>query len=125
MTHSCVGGATELMDHDIQVKTYSPAKSLGHARRRAAVMLVVATSIASLVGAVIFIAVLQSEWMTAGFSTIAHFMFGKPVWAIIAATSPLAAALLVGYGYMQRAIRGRAGRRAGDGDAQAGAETRS
>jgi hypothetical protein len=112
------------MDHDIQVKTYSPAKSLGHARRRAAVMLVVATTLAAIVGAGIFIAVLQSEWMTGSFSAIADFMFAKPVWAIVAATSPLAAALLVGYGYMQRAIRGRAGRRGGSG-AQAGAETRS
>ena len=106
------------MDQDIQVKQYSPAKSLGHARRRAAIMLVVATGIASLIGAAIFVAVLQSEWMTGGFSSIAHFMFGKPVWAIIAATSPLAAALLVGYGYMQRAIRGRAARRTGAADAE-------
>lgn len=75
-------------------------------------MLVVATSIAALVGAAIFVAVLESDWMTSGFSKVADFMFGKPVWAIVAATSPLAAALLVGYGYMQRAIRGRAARRA-------------
>jgi hypothetical protein len=109
------------MDQDIQVKVYAPAKSLGQARRRAAIMLVVATGIAGLIGAAIFIAVLQSEWMTSGFSSIADFMFGKPVWAIIAATSPLAAALLVGYGYMQRAIRGRGARRAGAVDA----ETRS
>jgi hypothetical protein len=100
------------MDYDIEVKSYSPAKSLGDARRRAAVMLVVATSIAALLGAGIFVAVLKSEWMTGGFSQIADFMFGKPVWAIVAATSPLVAALLVGYGYMQRAIRGRASRRA-------------
>jgi hypothetical protein len=99
------------MDHDIEVRGYSPAKSLGHARRRAAMMLIVATGIAALIGAAIFVAVLESEWMTGGFSKIADFMFGKPVWAIIAATSPLAAALLVGYGYMQRAIRGRASRR--------------
>ncbi len=112
------------MDYDIPVKTYSPAKSLGHARRRAALMLVVATSIAALVGATIFVAVLQSEWMTGAFSAIADFMFGKPVWAIIAATSPLAAALLVGYGYMQRAIRGRAERRGGITGARPGAETR-
>jgi hypothetical protein len=38
-------------------------------------------------------------------------MFAQPVWAIVAATSPLAAALLVGYGYMQRAIRKRAASR--------------
>ncbi|MFZ5471440.1 MAG: hypothetical protein ACOZIN_18610 [Myxococcota bacterium] len=96
------------MDHDLEVKTYSPAKSLGHARRRAAVMLLVATLVSALVGAVLFAAVLKGEWMTALFRASAEFMFRQPVWAIIAATSPLAAALLVGYGYMQRAIRKRA-----------------
>ena len=35
----------------------------------------------------------------------------EPVWAVLAATSPLAAALLVGYGYMQRAIRKRGAER--------------
>lgn len=96
------------MDQDIPVRTYSPAHSLGHARRRAALMLVVATAIASLFGAVIFLAVLRGEWMTGVFSAVVELMFGKPVWAIVAATSPLAAALLVGYGYMQRGIRRRA-----------------
>ncbi len=95
------------MDDDIQVKTYSPARSFGHARRRAAVMLLVATGIAGVLCALIFLAVLRGEWMTGLFSSIADFMFTKPVWAIVAATSPLAAALLVGYGYMQRAIRRR------------------
>ncbi len=113
------------MDQDIEVRTYSPAQSMGQARRRAAIMLVVATSIAAVVGAVIFVAVLQSDWMTGGFTRIADFMFKKPVWAIVAATSPLAAALLVGYGYMQRAIRGRAARREGAPGAQASAETHS
>ncbi len=110
------------MEDDIQVQTYTPAKSLGHARRRAAVMLVVATGIASIFGALIFLAVLRGEWMTGLFSSIADFMFGKPVWAIVAATSPLAAALLVGFGYMQRAIRRRGSARE---SATRGAETRA
>jgi hypothetical protein len=99
------------MDQDLQVKTYSPAKSLGGARRRAALMLVVATGIASVFCALIFLVVLHGDWMTGLFSWIADFMFGKPVWAILAATSPLAAALLVGYGYMQRTIRKRGSNR--------------
>jgi hypothetical protein len=111
------------MDGDIRVRTYAPAKSLGHARRRAALMLVIATAFASVIGAAIFIAVLKSEWMTKGFSAIADFMFGKPVWAIVAATSPLAAALLVGYGYMQRAVRKRSERRERSAGDRAGAET--
>jgi hypothetical protein len=95
------------MDGDIQVKTYSPAKSLGDARRRAGVLLLVATLLASVLCAFIFVLVLKAEWLTAPFEGAVDFMFGKPVWAILAATSPLAAALLVGFGYMQRAIRRR------------------
>jgi ABC-type uncharacterized transport system permease subunit len=96
------------MDQDLVVKTYSPAKSLGDARRRAAIMLLVATGIAMVFAASIFLVVLEGDWLTGLFSSAATFMFDKPVWAIVAATSPLAAALLVGYGYMQKAIRRRA-----------------
>jgi hypothetical protein len=100
------------VDQDIVVKTYAPAKSLGQARRRAAVMLVIATLIALLPCALVFAAVLYGDWMTGAFKSVADFMFHKPVWAIVAATSPLAGALLVGYGYMQRAIRKRGAERA-------------
>jgi hypothetical protein len=95
------------MDQDLVVKTYSPAKSLGDARRRAALMLLMATGVALVPCTLIFVAVLYGEWMTGAFRTIVNFMFDKPVWAVLAATSPLAGALLVGYGYMQRAIRRR------------------
>jgi hypothetical protein len=96
------------MEQDIVVKTYAPAKSLGHARRRAAVMLLVATGIALVPCTGVFLAVLEGDWMTGFFKHIADAMFRQPVWAILAATSPLAGALLVGYGYMQRGIRRRA-----------------
>src|SRR5262245_5601061 len=95
------------MDEPVVVTSYSPAKSLGHARRRAAVMLLVATALAAVIGAGLFAAVLYGDWMTGAFTASAQAMFRQPVWAIAAATSPLAAALLVGYGYMQRAIRRR------------------
>jgi hypothetical protein len=95
------------MDQDLQVKTYSPAKSLGDARRRAAKMLVMATLISLVPCAIIFVTVLYGDWLTGAFGVVASFMFRQPVWAILAATSPLAGALLVGYGYMQRAIRRR------------------
>jgi hypothetical protein len=95
------------MDQDIVVKTYAPAKSLGHARRRAAMMLGLATLFALLPCTLVFVAVLEGDWMTGFFKSISDFMFHQPVWAILAATSPLAGALLVGYGYMQRAIRRR------------------
>jgi hypothetical protein len=99
------------MDQDIQVKTYSPAKSVGEARRRAAMMLLIATGISLVPCALIFMTVLHGEWLTGMFGAVADFMFKKPVWAILGATSPLAAALLVGYGYMQRAIRKRGAER--------------
>ena len=99
------------VDEDIVVKTYAPAKSLGDARRRAAKMLALATLLALIPCGLVFLAVLEGDWMTGFFKGIADFMFHKPVWAILAATSPLACALLVGYGYMQRAIRRRASER--------------
>lgn len=102
------GQTRKHMDQDIVVKTYAPAKSLGHARRRAALMLGFATLLALVPCTLVFVAVLEGDWMTGFFKAIADFMFHKPVWAICAATSPLAGALLVGYGYMQRAIRRRA-----------------
>jgi hypothetical protein len=97
-----------VMDQDIEVKSYSPAKSVGQARQRAAKMLVFSTLFSLLPCALIFAAVLYGEWMTGMFKAMHDLMFGQPVWAILAATSPLAAALLVGYGYMQKAIRRRA-----------------
>jgi hypothetical protein len=99
------------MDQDIVVKTYAPAKSLGDARRRAGLMLLVATGIALVPCALVFLAVLEGDWMTGFFKSVADGMFRQPVWAILAATSPLAGALLVGYGYMQRGIRRRASER--------------
>lgn len=95
------------MDQDLQIKTYSPAKSLGHARRRAARLLLIATGVAFIPCVTIFVMVLEGDWMTSAFDAVATAMFRQPVWAIVAATSPLAGALLVGYGYMQRAIRRR------------------
>jgi hypothetical protein len=96
------------MEEDIVVKTYAPAKSLGQARRRAGLMLLFATAIALVPCALVFLAVLEGDWMTGFFKSVADGMFRQPVWAILAATSPLAGALLVGYGYMQRGIRRRA-----------------
>lgn len=104
------------VDHDLEIKSYSPAHSLGQARRRAALMLLTATLIALVPCFLIFTLVLYGEWMTRAFGAIADLMFKQPVWAITAATSPLAGALLVGYGYMQRAIRKRADQRQASAD---------
>lgn len=99
------------MDQDLEVKVYSPAHSLGHARRRAATMLLIASGIAVVPCVLIFVLVLHGDFMTSAFQRVADGMFRQPVWAIAGATSPLAAALLVGYGYMQRAIRKRGAER--------------
>ena len=80
------------MDQDIVVKTYAPAKSLGHARRRAAVMLVIATLIALLPCTLVFVAVLYGDWMTNAFKSVADLMFRQPVWAIAAQPAPSAKA---------------------------------
>jgi hypothetical protein len=96
------------MDQDIQVRTYSPAYSVGQARRRAAVMLLVATGIAMVIGGSIFAFVLYADFLTDAFTAVNSWFTSHGALAIIAATSPLAAAMLVGYGYMQRAIRRRA-----------------
>lgn len=91
----------------------SPAESLGRARRRAAGMLLLATLLAFAVCALLLTAVLHGDWMTPAFEWVARLAFGRPAWAVAAAASPLLATLLVGYGYMQRAIRRRgAGREA-------------
>jgi succinate dehydrogenase hydrophobic anchor subunit len=74
-------------------------------------MLLIATAIALVPCALVFLAVLEGDWMTGFFKSVADGMFRQPVWAILAATSPLAGALLVGYGYMQRGIQRRAAER--------------
>ena len=78
------------------------------ARRRAAVMLVVATLYATAIGAVIFYAVLSADFLTGTASRVNTFLFSRPAIAMVLACSPLFAAMLVGYGYMQRALRRRA-----------------
>jgi hypothetical protein len=82
------------------------------ARQRAAVMLLVATALAALVGAGIFLAVLRGDFLTGPATAVMDFLFQRPTVAMIAATSPLFAAMLVGYGYMQRALRRRAEKKA-------------
>ena len=77
------------------------------ARRRAAIMLVVATLFATVIGAAIFWAVLQSDAMTGPAQSVMGFLFRHSAVAMALACSPLFAAMLVGYGYMQRALKRR------------------
>ncbi len=82
------------------------------ARRRAAFMLLVATLVAAAAGGAVFLAVLWLDALTAPADGVMRFFYRHTTLAMLAACSPLFAAMLVGYGYMQRAIRRRAGPRA-------------
>lgn len=84
----------------------------GNKRRRALVMVVLATLFAASIGAVVFLFVLTADFLTAPSRSVVEFMFEHSALAVSAALSPLFAALLVGYGYMQRAIRRRAEQKA-------------
>jgi hypothetical protein len=77
-------------------------------RRRAFVMVMVATALAAGICALVFAACLYADFLTSPLQGVADFFFAHSALAVAAATSPLFAALLVGYGYMQRAMRRRA-----------------
>jgi hypothetical protein len=80
----------------------------GDARRRAALMLLVATVIAAVGAALLFAFILYADFLTAAAGAVVEVMFRHSALAVTAATSPLFAAMLVGYGYMQRGMRRRA-----------------
>jgi len=71
-------------------------------------MLALAALVSLAACAAIFAAVLRGEWMDAPFRATAEALLRHPGWAVIAAASPIGAALLVGYAQMQKAIRRRA-----------------
>jgi hypothetical protein len=75
--------------------------------RRAALMLLVATGLALVICALIFVAVLQADFLTGAAEAVNDFLFHHSVIAISLACSPLFGAMLVGYGYAQRAIARR------------------
>jgi hypothetical protein len=77
-------------------------------RRRAFLMVMVATALAAAICALVFAACLYADFLTGPLQRVADFFFAHSALAVAAATSPLFAALLVGYGYMQRAMRRRA-----------------
>ena len=98
---------------DVVVKSYAPGKkTAGNARRRAAVMLFIATVIAMIGAAAIFVFILYADFLTGTAHAIATVMFTHSALAVTAATSPLFAAMLVGYGYMQKGMRRRAAEKA-------------
>ncbi len=105
--------ATEPSDLAVPIAEPVPAGAPRHgARRRAVVRLLVATLAAGAVAALVFLAVLEGAFLTGPAEGVMRFFYRHTALAMLAACSPLFAAMLVGYGYMQRAIRRRAERRA-------------
>ncbi|HET6923534.1 MAG TPA: hypothetical protein VFI16_10350 [Anaeromyxobacteraceae bacterium] len=84
----------------------------GRAAWRAGWMLAIA-SLAAVAGAAAVVGlVLHGDFLTGAADAIARLAFEHEALAVAAATSPIFAALLVGYGYMQRGIRRRAAEKA-------------
>jgi hypothetical protein len=103
---------------DVVVESSQPAKaSTGSALKRAALMLAIATAIAVVVATGIFGFVFYAEFLTGAASSVVDVMFKHAALAVAAAASPIFAALLVGYGYMQRGMRRRAAEKAAGGAA--------
>lgn len=79
---------------------------------RAALMLAIATGIAATCAAAVFAFVFYADFLTGAAGSVVQVMFRHSAIAIIAAASPIFAVLLVGYGYMTRAMRRRAAQKA-------------
>jgi hypothetical protein len=89
------------------------------ARRLAWRRLFVATLIAAGVAATLFAAIWYMPFGDSQFNAFANWFYRHSAVLILAALSPLMASLLVGYGYMGRAMRRRAAEKAA---AKAGAQ---
>lgn len=80
-----------------------PGERLG----RAALLLTVATVLALACATAVMALVFRADFLTGAAASVTRLIFEHAVVAALLAASPLLAALLVGYGYMQRAIRRR------------------
>ena len=98
---------------DAAVESPDPGKrSRWSAFKRAACMLAIASAMALVAAAGVFGFVLYAEFLTGAAASVVRVMFGHSALAVGAAASPIFAALLVGYGYMQRGMRRRAAQKA-------------
>jgi hypothetical protein len=75
-------------------------------------MLAFATAIAAAAATAIYAFVYYADFLTGAAGAVARVVLGHDALTVAAATSPLFAALLVGYGYMQRGMRRRAAEKA-------------
>ncbi len=94
------------------VESPDPERRAGHALRRGAFMLAVATAIAACAATAIFALVFYADFLTSAAGWVARVVLSHDALTVAAATSPIFAALLVGYGYMQRGMRRRAAEKA-------------
>ena len=76
--------------------------------KRAAGMLAFASLLAAICAAAVFAFVARADFLTAAAGAVSRFLFAHAWLAVFAAASPIFAALLVGYGYMQRGMKRRA-----------------
>jgi hypothetical protein len=84
--------------------------------------LFVATGIAAVAAAAIFAAFWYMPFGDSQFNLVANWFYLHSTFLILAALSPLMASLLVGYGYMGRAMRRRAAEKAAATATTAGTE---
>lgn len=88
------------------------AEARGRRLARAALLLAVASLVALACTAAILQLVARADFLTGAAAFVVRLAFWNGALAALLAASPLLAALLVGYGYMQRAVRRRAARAA-------------
>ncbi len=100
-------------------------RGAGHALGRGALKLAVATAIAACAAAAIFAFVFYADFLTGAAGSVARVVLSHDALTVAAATSPIFAALLVGYGYMQRGMRRRAAEKAAAAAAAAHGTCRS
>ena len=86
--------------------------TVGEARRIAFRRLILVTLLACAVAMGLFAAIWYLPFGNQAFSGFANWFYGHSALLILAALSPLMASLLVGYGYMTRAMRRRAAEKA-------------
>ena len=86
--------------------------TVGEARRIAFRRLIFVTLLACVVAMGLFAGIWYLPFGNQAFSGFANWFYGHSALLILAALSPLMASLLVGYGYMTRAMRRRAAEKA-------------
>ncbi len=109
---SATAETTQLPDAEASLPLTRSQLTPEEARRLAWKRLAVATLIAFGVAAALFVGIWYLPFGDGAFTTFADWFYRHSALLIIAALSPLMASLLVGYGYMGRAMRRRAAEKA-------------